>query len=44
MLGAQETSGHQPGEELCNCEFSLAYGEKGLCVPQPIVELLPCMW
>ena len=18
---------HQPGEELCNCEFSLAYGE-----------------
>ena len=24
---AQGTSGHHAGEELCNCEFSLAYGE-----------------
>ena len=29
MIDAQETSGHQPGEELCNCDFSLAYGERG---------------
>ena len=36
---------HVPGEELCNCEFSLAYGERAGRLPsspaEPVKPALP---